>query len=206
MLAIHPKCQERVYAELVDIMPDPNTPLTGVHIEAMEYTNRCIKESMRLFPPVPMVGRTVEQPMDLKGIKLQPGQGIILAVNQLHRDPKIWGERAHEFDPDNFLPERMAKRPNIPFSPFADGARICIGMKIFRLQYSARISMNVWFAILPLSLYTAFKYAIMITRAMIFHLFRHHRYSSKLRMDELQIEYNVNVRLRNNHMVSVHRR
>lgn len=52
----------------------------------------------------------------------------------------------------------------------------------------------------------AYKYAQVITRAMIFHLFRQHRYSSKLRMDELKIEFNVNVRLLNNHMVSVHRR
>lgn len=41
---------------------------------------------------------------------------------------------------------------------------------------------------------------------MIFHLFRHHRYSTALRMEDLRIEFNVNVVLLNKHMVSVHRR
>lgn len=52
----------------------------------------------------------------------------------------------------------------------------------------------------------AYKYAQVVTRAMVFHLFRHHRYSSTLRMEDLRIEFNVNVRLLNNHMVSVHSR
>lgn len=129
MLAMHPECQERVYDELVAIMPDRNTPLTGVHIESMEYTDRCIKETLRLYPPVPLVGRTVEHPMHLKDIELQPGQGIILALNQLQRNPKYWGERALEFDPDNFLPERIAQRPTYVYGPFSDGPRICIGMR-----------------------------------------------------------------------------
>lgn len=54
--------------------------------------------------------------------------------------------------------------------------------------------------------FAAYKYAQVVSRAMLFHLFRHYRFSSKLRMDELRIEFNVNVRLLNNHMVSVHRR
>lgn len=136
MLAINPKCQERVHAELQAIMPDPNTPLTSDHLERMEYTDRCIKETLRLYPPVPIVGRTVEHEMKLKDITLQPGQGIVLAINQLHRNPKYWGPRAKEFDPDNFLPERVAERESFVYCPFAEGARICIGIFFWLFQTS----------------------------------------------------------------------
>lgn len=128
MLAMHPQCQERVYAELTAIMPDANTPLTSEHIERMEYTDRCIKETLRLYPPVPIVGRTVEHEMKLKDVTVHPGQGIILALGRLQRNPAYWGDRADEFDPDNFLPERVAKRDPFVYCPFAEGARICIGM------------------------------------------------------------------------------
>lgn len=132
MLAMHPECQERVFAELRDLMPDPNTPLNSDHIERMEYTERCIKETLRLYPPVPIVGRTVEHEMKLKNFTLRPGQGLILAINQLQRNPKYWGPQADVFDPDNFLPERVAARESFVYCPFADGARICIGGCAFR--------------------------------------------------------------------------
>lgn len=127
MLAMHPECQERVYAELRAIMPDASAPLTGDHLERMDYTDRCIKETLRLYPPVPIVGRTVETEMRLKGVTLQPGQGVILALGQLQRKPEYWGANAHVFDPDNFLPERVAARESYTYCPFAEGARICIG-------------------------------------------------------------------------------
>lgn len=131
MLAMHPECQERVFAELSRLQPDTATPLDSGHIEGMDYTDRCIKETLRLWPPVPIVGRTVETTMKLKDIVVQPGQGIILAINQLQRNPKYWGDRAHVFDPDNFLPERVAQRESFTYCPFAEGARICIGKWIF---------------------------------------------------------------------------
>lgn len=124
---MHPECQQRVFEELKEIMPDPNTPLTGEHIEKLEYTDRCVKETLRLFPTVPIIGRTVEKEMKLKNITLQPGQGIIVALGELQRNPKYWGEKAAEFDPDNFLPEKMAARPPLVYMPFSEGARMCIG-------------------------------------------------------------------------------
>lgn len=127
MLAIHPECQQRVFDELKTIMPDPNTPLTNEHIEKLDYMDRCVKETLRLFPTVPIIGRTVEKEMKLKNYTLQPGQGIIVALGELQRNPKYWGEKAAEFNPDNFLPENMAARPPLVYMPFSEGARMCIG-------------------------------------------------------------------------------
>lgn len=133
MLAIHPEYQQRVFEELKAIMPDPTAQLTSEHLEKLEFTERCIKETLRLFPTVPIIGRTVDKEMKLKNITVQPGQGILLAIGQLQRDPKYWGERATEFDPDNFLPERIASRPPVCYLPFSEGARSCIGKYLLKI-------------------------------------------------------------------------
>lgn len=137
MLAMHPEYQQRVYDELKTIMPDPCTALTSEHLERLDYTDRCVKETLRLFPTVPIIGRTVEKEMKLKNITLTPGQGIILAIGELQRNPKYWGDKAAQFDPDNFLPDRIAARQPYVYMPFSDGARVCIGKYYLKeIRYS----------------------------------------------------------------------
>lgn len=45
----------------------------------------------------------------------------------LHRDRRLWGEDAEEFDPDRFLPAHVRARPAHAHKPFGVGARACIG-------------------------------------------------------------------------------
>jgi len=59
----------------------------------------------------------------------------------IHRDPRIWGESADEFDPSRFLPENEAKLPENAWRPFEKGARNCIGQELALLE--ARIVLAV---------------------------------------------------------------
>ena len=54
------------------------------------------------------------------------GDWAIVLATALHRDP-VWGDRPHEFDPDNFLPDRIKARPAHVYKPFGTGERACIG-------------------------------------------------------------------------------
>lgn len=55
-------------------------------------------------------------------------------------------------------------------------------------------------------LFAAYKYAMTLNKLMIARVVRNYRFSTKLKMEELQIRFNVNIRLLNNHMVSIHNR
>lgn len=58
---------------------------------------------------------------------LPAGAGCVIAMFGMHRDKKIWGENANDFDPDRFLPENSANRHPYAYLPFSGGMRNCIG-------------------------------------------------------------------------------
>lgn len=55
------------------------------------------------------------------------GTKIGIVISKMHRDPNIWGPSCDKFDPDNFLPEKVAARHPYSYLPYSGGARNCIG-------------------------------------------------------------------------------
>jgi cytochrome P450 len=82
------------------------------------------KESLRLRPVIPVVGRRLKVPLTLRGYDLPEGIMVVPCVYLAQRHPDFWP------DPARFLPERfLGKRPD-PYTwfPFGGGPRRCIGM------------------------------------------------------------------------------
>ena len=50
----------------------------------------CLREGMRVFPPVPTLTREAERDMDLGGYRVQKGEMIGVAVFSMHNNPKYW--------------------------------------------------------------------------------------------------------------------
>lgn len=63
----------------------------------------------------------------LGSLKIPTGTEMAIGIFTLHRNKSVWGPNADIFDPDNFLPESVAKRSAYSFIPFSGGVRICIG-------------------------------------------------------------------------------
>ncbi|KAL0101837.1 hypothetical protein PUN28_019170 [Cardiocondyla obscurior] len=101
----------------------------------MQYLERVIKETMRIFPPVPLVGRKVVNNIKLGKVTLLQGTNVIVNIIKLHRNEKYWSNPL-TFDPDRFLPENI-KNQSYCYIPFSIGPRNCIGIKY------AMISMKV---------------------------------------------------------------
>lgn len=49
--------QDKVYQELKSIFGDDTRPATMDDLAKMRYLDCCIKESLRLYPPVPFISR-----------------------------------------------------------------------------------------------------------------------------------------------------
>lgn len=73
--------------------------------------------------------------IDGTNIVIQEGTSIIIPVAAIHRDPKYF-PNPNEFQPERFDDEMVANKNFIemPYIPFGDGPRICIGLRLAKLQ------------------------------------------------------------------------
>ncbi|KAH8034296.1 hypothetical protein HPB51_022749 [Rhipicephalus microplus] len=89
------------------------------------------KESLRLYPPVPLVARNIDEDMRIGKYTIPKGTVAACAIYFLHRHPKVYK------DPNTFMPERFMDNRNVsPFAfvPFSAGSRNCIGQRFAQLE------------------------------------------------------------------------
>lgn len=67
MMAMHPEVQERVYQEIMETCPDADQPVSIEETTKLVYTEMVCKETMRLFPVGPVIGRVAEADIQLSG-------------------------------------------------------------------------------------------------------------------------------------------
>ncbi len=124
LLSQHPAERRRVVAELAEVL-EGRAP-TIDDLGQLPFLERVIKESMRLYPPVPMVARTVVDEDEIDGWRLNKDHYVVINTWATHRSPEYW-DNPEGFDPDRFLPERFDAVPKLAYSPFSAGQRKCIG-------------------------------------------------------------------------------
>lgn len=134
LLARHPRVMAEVSAE-IDAVARGGCVLPE-HLVHLVLTRRVLEEGMRLFPPAPMIGREVQDGFALErlgGLEVEPGATIIVPIWAVHRHRRLWDEPG-QFDPDRFLPERLASRHRYTWLPFGVGPRVCIGAGFAMLE------------------------------------------------------------------------
>lgn len=67
MLAIYPEMQDKCYEEIRSVLPNKEDELSYDDLSKLDYVERCLKETMRLFPTVPVVARKVDINFNLNG-------------------------------------------------------------------------------------------------------------------------------------------
>ncbi|XP_059615229.1 probable cytochrome P450 4ac1 [Phlebotomus argentipes] len=133
-LAENPAVQEKVYREIMSIRGEKNgSPLEIADYSNMVYTDRVIKECLRLYPPVPYISRELTEDQEINGYSVPAKTLIEALIFDLHRDPEVFPD-PERFDPDRFLPEHVERRHPFAYLPFSAGPRNCIGQKFALLE------------------------------------------------------------------------
>nr|CAD7600964.1 unnamed protein product [Timema genevievae] len=126
VLGAHQDVQNKVLQELNEIFGDSDRPATFNDTLNMKYLERVILETLRMFPPVPIIARRINNNVKLpSGFTLPIGTTAVIATYKLHRRPDIY-PNPDEFNPDNFLPENTNNRHYYAYIPFSAGPRSCV--------------------------------------------------------------------------------
>ncbi|XP_031345339.1 cytochrome P450 4C1-like [Photinus pyralis] len=127
-LGMYQHIQQEIIQEIDEIFGISTRPITRDDLPKLKYMERVIKETMRLYPPVPLIARSVTEDIDLGELILPAGCSVVVGIIGMHRDPETWTDPL-KFDPDRFTSEEAAKRHPYSYIPFSGGPRNCIGIK-----------------------------------------------------------------------------
>jgi len=124
LLSQHPQIEAWLHAELDQVLQGRAPTLAD--LRRLPYTEMVVKESMRLYPPAPGVGRIAVEDVEIGGYQVPKGTNVTAMIYFAHRDPRYWDD-PHIFRPERFAPENEDKLYKPAYLPFGNGPRICIG-------------------------------------------------------------------------------
>jgi cytochrome P450 len=131
LLAQHPEVEKNLHEELDRVLGGRAPQFSD--LPALTYTERVIKESMRLYPPAWSLARTVISDFELHGYCIPAGANVVMSQWIMHRNPTYFPD-PEKFDPDRWLPGCSQKLPRFAYFPFGGGPRQCIGSSFAMME------------------------------------------------------------------------
>jgi cytochrome P450 len=127
----YPEVKQRIYDEVNQII-GTQTP-NAETLSKLDYTEKVIKESLRLYSSVHSFSRVALEDHEIGGFLVPKDMTVIISSYVTHRLPEYWAD-PHTFDPGRFDKERTVGRSRFAYIPFAAGHRNCIGSYMALMQ------------------------------------------------------------------------
>jgi cytochrome P450 len=131
LLAQYPDVENKLRQELDRVLCGRAPEFSD--LRALTYTERVIKESMRLYPPAWSLARTVISDFELRGYRIPAGANVVMSQWIMHRNPTYFSD-PEKFDPDRWSSEKAQKLPRFAYFPFGGGPRQCIGASFAMME------------------------------------------------------------------------
>lgn len=123
--AKYPEEQEKIYNELTSLSDNTNY-MSWESMKNFHYMNLFLKETMRMYSPVPMIGRRLTKPVQMDGVLYPKDSVFEINISAMHHHPDIFPDHM-EFRPERFLDTNGKDNDPYSFVPFSAGPRNCIG-------------------------------------------------------------------------------
>ncbi|KAG8990152.1 hypothetical protein FRB93_003318 [Tulasnella sp. JGI-2019a] len=143
--------QERLRAEIVSSFLEESSM---EELNALPYLDAVIRENLRINPVVESITRDAARDdiislstpivdrngVERREVRIGAGNSILLSIHAMNRDKTIWGEDAHEFNPERwFNPDSHPRSNEVPgvhsgIMTFIGGPRHCIGYRFALME------------------------------------------------------------------------
>ncbi|MEE2788036.1 MAG: cytochrome P450 [Myxococcota bacterium] len=148
LISRHPEVAHRLHQELDEVLGQDTLSLR--HLRQLTYLRQVIKETLRLYPPVWIVGRQAVCRTEIGGYDIPKGSYLMMSPYAMHRHPRYW-ENPEAFDPNRFASD--AEEPDrFVYFPFIRGRRQCIGDRFAEMELTillANLCRRFRFTLLP---------------------------------------------------------
>ncbi|XP_027330520.1 cytochrome P450 83B1-like [Abrus precatorius] len=123
----NPKAMKKVKEEVRNVLGDKDF-INEDDIERLSYLKAVVKETLRLFPPSPLLlPRETMERCKIGGYEIEPKTLVYVNAWGIARDPENW-ENPQEFCPERFLGSCVELKGNeFELIPFGYGRRMCPG-------------------------------------------------------------------------------
>lgn len=121
LMARYPEWQEKLATE-AQILTEGDFGL----VSKLRISRDIFRETLRLYPPVPMMVRENSCPETFRERNVRVGSQVVLSPWHLHRHERLW-DNADGFDPARWATENGKQCQREAFIPFSAGARVCTG-------------------------------------------------------------------------------
>jgi cytochrome P450 len=122
LLSQNPAAAAKFYDEVDRVLGDRLPTFNDLPL--LKYTEGVFAESMRLYPPVWVIGRRAKADYAIGPFTVPARSILMLSPYVVHRDPR-WFPDPERFDPDRW--SQPDDRPKFSYVPFGGGTRVCIG-------------------------------------------------------------------------------
>lgn len=149
LLAQHPAAEHQMYAE-IDRVLGGRVP-TPDDVPQLEYTQRVLAETLRLYPPIYILARECLEDYPVGDYVAPKGTALVFSPYVMHRHPDYW-DAPECFNPDRWTPELITRLPRHAYIPFGAGPRGCIGEQFGRMEATlalAIMAQRYWFRLAP---------------------------------------------------------
>ncbi|CAN7942571.1 unnamed protein product, partial [Ixodes hexagonus] len=133
-LGLHQEIQAKVHNELDNIFgTDIDREITTEDLKQMKYLECCLKESMRLVPPIPLIGRVLDDDLIIDGHTIPRGVTCFVNIFSLHRNPNSFSD-PESYIPERFMSQELMNRHPFSYLPFSGGPKNCLGQRFAMLE------------------------------------------------------------------------
>ncbi|KAM5309727.1 cytochrome P450 4F3 isoform 2-T4 [Glossophaga mutica] len=150
-LARHPEYQERCRQEVQQLLGDREPKeIEWDDLAQLPFLTMCIKESLRLHPPVTAISRCCTQDIMLPDGRVVPkGVTCVISIFGTHHNPAVWPD-PEVYNPFRFDPVTAQERSPLAFLPFSAGPRNCIGQAFAMAEMKVVLALTLLrFRVLP---------------------------------------------------------